>query len=266
MSRRPTKNVYPLIESYEGRRTKGYLDVAGVPTAGVGHTGPGVVAGKVYTDAQINEWFEADVAEAVDTIARFVPAAIIEELPDESYDALVSFIFNVGAQAFRSPKTRKETNFSKALRNRRFDEVDDRMRDWVYAGGRKINGLITRRADESARWTRGFELRELLNESIVTPQPLPAISPAQPTEETNVVPDAPVKEPIPVRTVVGTALTTVGGAAATVGPEALTSAGTQLRSLLPDIQVFAIIGGVLIAAGVALTLWQQYRKAHKSGA
>lgn len=265
MHRQPTRNCRAMIEGFEARRKKGYLDVAGVPTAGVGHIGPGVIVGKVYSDAQIEQWFDADIAEAVATIYRRVPAAIIEELPDESYDALVSFIFNVGDQAFRNPKTGKETNFAKALRGRRFTEVDDRMQDWVYAGGKKVNGLITRRADEAARWNRGFAARAAVG-PMPEPEPLPAVAPAQPAEETNVVPDAPVKEPImPVKMLVST-LTTVGGAATAIAPEHVVSAGSQLRSMLPDIKVFSIIGGILVAIGVGLTLWGQYKRAKKSGA
>lgn len=265
MQRQPTPHCRTIISSFEGRRLRGYLDVAGIATAGVGHTGPDVVAGKFYTDAQVDAWFDADIAEAVSTIYRFIPAEIIAELPDESYDALVSFIFNVGAQAFRNPKTGKETNFSKALRNRRYREVDDRMLDWVYAGGKKVNGLITRRADEAGRWNRGFAARAAVG-PMPEPKPLPAVVLVQPTEETNVVPDAPVKEPIlPVKMLVST-LTTVGGAATAIAPENVVSAGSQLRSMLPDVKVFSIIGALLVAAGIGMTLWSQYRRAKKSGA
>lgn len=265
MNRQPSSHIKPLIEGHEARRLKGYYDVARVPTAGVGHTGKDVKVGVVYSTAQVDKWFDEDIAEAVGVIARFVKREIIDQLPDESYDALVSFIFNVGPQAFRSPKTGKVTNFAKALNAGRFDEVDDRMGDWVYAGGKKVNGLVSRRADESARWNRGFELRELLQGRITTPEPLPApvhdLSPA----ETNVVPDEPEPEKMPIKEGLGLGAV-VGGAVAAVGPETVISAGTQLRSLVPDIPLFNTAGAILIAVGIGLLLWSRYRRSQKSGA
>lgn len=265
MNRQPSPNIKPLIEGHEARVMKGYYDVARVPTAGVGHTGADVRVGVVYSTQQVERWFDEDIAEAVGVIARFVKREIIDQLPAESYDALVSFIFNVGPQAFRSPKTGKETNFSKALNGGRFDEVDDRMRDWVYAGGRKVNGLVSRRADESARWNRGFELRELLQGRIAEPEPLaPPVQVLDPAE-TNVVPDEPEPEKMPVKEVIGIG-TVIGGAVSAVGPDTVISAGTQLRSLVPDIPFFNIAGAVLIGVGIGLLVWSKVRRARKSGA
>lgn len=264
MARQPSPNVKKLIEGHEARIAKGYYDVARIPTAGVGHTGPDVKVGVTYSAAQIDAWFDEDIAEAVATIARFVKAEIIEALPEQSYDALVSFIFNVGAQAFRNPKTGKETNFSKAINGRRFDEVDDRMRDWVYAGGRRIGGLASRRADESARWNRGFEAVAAVGPM---PEPEPLAPPVHAFEaaETNVVPDTPEPAPMSGKDVLGIS-TVIGGAVAAVGPETVISAGTQLRSLVPDIPLFNVAGAVLIGFGIGLIIWNKVRRSRQSGA
>jgi len=86
----------------EGKRNKAYLDTKGIPTIGVGHTGPEVKLGLVWTDKQVDDALSKDVkwAEA-EVDALHVP------LTTNQYDALVSFIFNIGATAFRKSTMRK---------------------------------------------------------------------------------------------------------------------------------------------------------------
>lgn len=88
----------------EGKRNKAYLDTKGIPTIGVGHTGPEVRLGLVWTDDEVRIALENDVKRCEDTINLYccVP------LQQHQFDALVSFIFNVGVNAFaRSTMLRK---------------------------------------------------------------------------------------------------------------------------------------------------------------
>ena len=80
----------------EGSKRKAYRDVKGILTIGVGHTGPEVKDGLIWTDAQVLTAFEADVKWAVDTINESVKVPLNQNM----FDALVSFIFNVGKYAF----------------------------------------------------------------------------------------------------------------------------------------------------------------------
>ena len=86
----------------EGKRNKAYLDTKGIPTIGVGHTAPEVYLGLVWTDKQVEDALSKDVkwAEA-EVDALHVP------LSTNQYDALVSFIFNIGAEAFKKSTMRK---------------------------------------------------------------------------------------------------------------------------------------------------------------
>ena len=84
-----------LLIAREDKRNRAYLDSRGLPTIGVGHTGPEVHLGLVWTDAQVREAFARDIARFEEAINGAVRVA----LEPHQFDALVSFAFNVGASA-----------------------------------------------------------------------------------------------------------------------------------------------------------------------
>lgn len=85
-----------LLEQREAKRYKAYLDTKGIPTIGVGHTGPEVRLGLIWTDDEIRIALEKDVKKCEDAINLYC----VWTLPQHMFDALVSFIFNVGVNAF----------------------------------------------------------------------------------------------------------------------------------------------------------------------
>ena len=89
----------------EGRRTKAYRDTKGIWTIGVGHTGPDVQPDTVWTQEQVLLAFQKDVLwaeEAVNTVTY--------ALKQHQFDALVSFVFNVGARAWHKSTMKKMIN------------------------------------------------------------------------------------------------------------------------------------------------------------
>jgi len=82
-----------LLIEREGKRNKAYLDSVGVWTIGVGHTGPEVHEGLVWTDAEIESALRADIARFEDALNK----ALHVGLEYYQFDALVSWLFNVGA-------------------------------------------------------------------------------------------------------------------------------------------------------------------------
>lgn len=80
----------------EGFKHKAYQDTKGIWTIGVGHTGPEVQEGLVWTDEQVLAAFAADVKWAEDCVNKFVKA----KLTQNQFDALVSFVFNIGCTRF----------------------------------------------------------------------------------------------------------------------------------------------------------------------
>ena len=79
----------------EGKRNNAYKDTKGIWTIGVGHTGSDFTPTSVWTDEQIMFVFRHDVEWAEDA-ANSVKAPLTQN----QFDALVSFIFNIGATAF----------------------------------------------------------------------------------------------------------------------------------------------------------------------
>jgi lysozyme len=108
-----------LLIEREAARTHAYLDSVGVWTIGVGHTGPEVHEGLVWTDEQVKEAFHKDIARFEDAVnsahAAFEP---------HQFDALVSFAFNVGTGAFKSSTMLRLINEGK------MDEVPAQFDRW----------------------------------------------------------------------------------------------------------------------------------------
>ena len=136
-----------LIKSFEQFRAKAYQDEGGIWTAGWGHTGPDVVEGTTCTDQQAQDWFLADVREAV---------RVNQELPCNQYqfDAVVSFTFNVGIGA------EQHSTLVKLIHAGDMDGAANEFLKWNHVNGKVSAGLTRRRQAE----------RDLF----VTPMPPPA--------------------------------------------------------------------------------------------
>lgn len=128
----------PLISHYEGRPQRGYADVGGVPTSCYGHTGPDAVVGRVYTDDECARQLAQDaVAHGLD-IAKCLP----RDLPEPTRAAFTSFAFNVGAPRFCA------SALSAKARAGDLKGACAELDRWVFAAGRKLPGLVARRAAE----------------------------------------------------------------------------------------------------------------------
>lgn len=127
-----------LIKKHEGLSLTAYLCPAKVLTIGYGHTG-GVKSGDVITEAQAEEFLRADLNNAEQAIIR-------ERLNinQNQFDALVSFVFNVGIGSFQK---------STLLKVIKANSMDARIRmefsRWVYAKQKVLAGLVLRRKEEA---------------------------------------------------------------------------------------------------------------------
>lgn len=164
-----------LIREFEALRLTGYLCPAGVATIGYGHTGPDVTVGKVITKAQAELLLDEDCRAACRKIARVLDEASIARLSDHQYDALVSFVFNLGA----NPKW----TIWKVIKAGDLGAVPAQLRRFVYAGSTKLKGLERRRDAEAALWDSGqpepieTPSSAVLRQSETPPEPT---SPAKP--------------------------------------------------------------------------------------
>ena len=139
-----------MMETFETLRLTAYPDIKGVWTIGWGHTGPEVVQGLVWTLQQAQQAFQDDVMWATAAVHKFVTVV----LNQNQFDALVSFTFNVGVNAFGpSPANNMEGSTLLVLLNKGdFTGAADQFSRWIYAGHIISSGLINRRKVETARF------------------------------------------------------------------------------------------------------------------
>lgn len=126
-----------LIREAEGCELKAYACPAGIPTAGVGHT-RGVKLGTTYTEAQAQAWLAEDLADAEAAVTRLVKVPLTQG----QFDALVSFVFNLGASKFAA------STLLKLLNEGRVFAAASQFKLWVHSGNKILPGLVKRRAAE----------------------------------------------------------------------------------------------------------------------
>lgn len=236
--RRPSNAARDQVARHEGLRLQAYPDpgTGGEPwTIGYGHT-RGVRPGMVITQQQALDFLAEDMLEAVETIYRHVPAHIVDALPQACFDALVSFVFNVGDQAFRNPRTGKPTDFYRAVVGPDPIEVARQMQRWVKAGGRVMPGLVRRRGEEASLWGAGLEAaRGARTEAVI--EELESAAPDAPT------PTPLIQQPGVVAGAAAAGASGVGAAAAMLG-----SAGTSVAMSGNTVVVVLGIALILVAA------------------
>lgn len=128
------------IASYEGFSEKAYIPIKGdVPTIGFGST-EGVKMGDAITVPQALDHLRRDITVAESAISRCVRVP----LSQGELDAYTSLAFNIGTDAFcRSTLVVK-------LNGGDYAGACEEIKRWVYAGGRRVPGLVARREKEYA--------------------------------------------------------------------------------------------------------------------
>jgi len=127
-----------LTENFEGIKLNSYQDSGGIWTIGFGHT-HGVTEGMSCTMEQAYEWLTEDTQSAVNTVNKLVNF----QLNQEEFDALVDFVYNLGAGNFASSTMLKLLNQGN-LFNAALEFVK-----WVHCGGKVVQGLLNRRIAET---------------------------------------------------------------------------------------------------------------------
>lgn len=136
-----------MIIAFEGMELNAYKCPAGVWTIGVGHTGEvdgvPVKRGMLITQAKAKELLKSDLAKVENYINR---QSFTSRLTQGMFDALVSFIFNVGNGAFQTSTMRK------CLCTGDFEGAAAQFGRWIFGtiNGKKekLPGLVARRERE----------------------------------------------------------------------------------------------------------------------
>lgn len=132
-----------LIKDFEGFRSKAYLCPANVWTIGYGHTAsakPGMVITKKHAEILLRN----DLKRFEDCVNQKVEV----KLNQNQFDALVSFTFNVGSQAFG------DSTLLLILNQAKYYLAAKEFHRWVYANKRKLPGLVRRRQAEYDLFTK----------------------------------------------------------------------------------------------------------------
>ena len=129
-----------LIKHFEGFTSTVYLCAAGVPTLGYGSTHGITMDSPPITEEEGLELLMLDIAK----FERGVNRLIDVPLNQNQFDALTSFAFNLGNGSLQASTLRKKVN------REDYEGAADEFPRWVFAGGRKLNGLVKRRYAERA--------------------------------------------------------------------------------------------------------------------
>jgi len=131
-----------LICNFEGLKLSAYDDGTGVWTIGYGTTrypnGKRVSQGDKCTLEQAKTYMQHDLK----IFERAVNSSVTVPLKQNQFDALVSLTYNIGAGAFKNSTLLKKLNLGD------YQEAANQFDVWVNAGGKRLQGLVNRRAIE----------------------------------------------------------------------------------------------------------------------
>jgi lysozyme len=134
-----SRNGIDLIKRFEGLKLESYLCPAKVWTIGYGHTGKSVVKGMKITEAEAEMLLGIDLEK----FEKFLNGLYLN-INQNQYDALISFIYNVGPGNFQKSTMLKKIKIDP-------DDISIRIEfnKWTKAKGKTLTGLITRRNAEA---------------------------------------------------------------------------------------------------------------------
>ncbi len=127
-----------LIKKFEGCELKAYQCSAGVWTIGYGHT-KDVEEGDTISKDQAEEMLVEELHEYENYVNEYVNVA----LSQNQFDALVSWVYNLG------PANLKASTMLKVLNDGKYEDVPYQMKRWNKAGGKVLDGLVRRREAEA---------------------------------------------------------------------------------------------------------------------
>lgn len=141
MTKKTGESGKNLIKEFEGFRATAYICPAGVVTIGYGTTqilGTPVQLGTQITTHEAERFLEEDLKKFETAVNKNVSV----ELTQNQFDAVVSFVYNVGIGNFIKSTLLKKLNAAK------FAEAANEFLKWNKANKKVLAGLTRRRAAE----------------------------------------------------------------------------------------------------------------------
>jgi lysozyme len=136
---RPSSKSYDLIKCFEGFRHKAYYCPGMKLTVGYGTT-RGVKPGTTVTHEQAVELLKRDVLVFSEVVNRLIKVP----LNQNQFDALVSFVYNIGEGNFQ------KSTLLRLLNARKYEEASAQFVRWRFVKGLVMPGLVRRRDAERA--------------------------------------------------------------------------------------------------------------------
>jgi len=127
-----------LIKKFEGCELQAYKCAAGVLTIGYGST-----KGVKEDDTITQEEADALLLHEMEEYEGYINNAVTVDLEQNQFDALVSWVFNLG------PANLKASTMLKVINDNKLTEVPAQIKRWNKAGGKVLQGLIRRREAEA---------------------------------------------------------------------------------------------------------------------
>ena len=129
-----------IIKMFEGFRSEPYLLPAGFSTIGFVST-RGVDGNRVTLEHSAINRDEAEemLAHDIQNVEKSVGRLIRVALTQNQFDALVSFVYNLGSGRLQSSTLRSKINRAD------YEGAADEFPKWVKAGGKRLSGLVKRR-------------------------------------------------------------------------------------------------------------------------
>lgn len=132
-------NAIKLIKQFEGCRYRAYDCPAGVCTIGYGHT-DGVYSGMTISHEDAERFLMQDIEK----IEKAINQSVFVSLNQNQFDALVSFVFNIGISAFYKSTLLQKLNLGA------YRIIPYEMNRWTNIHGKFSKGLQNRRNKEVA--------------------------------------------------------------------------------------------------------------------
>lgn len=155
-----------LIKQFEGFKAQRYYCAAGKPTIGYGH----VITSRNEQFEGITLWdgtltkeqaIRLLLQDAQKIAERAIKSNVKVDLNQNQYDALTSFIFNVGGSNF------KKSTLLKYLNTGDYQKASNELPKWNKGGGKVLNGLVKRRAAEKELFDTPYNVQNITREAVV---------------------------------------------------------------------------------------------------
>jgi lysozyme len=147
VTRKTSTNGIELLKQFEGLELEAYQDIAGIWTIGYGHTGDDVKPGMRISEREAEDLLRRDVLKREANLNSWRITRGVA-LNKNEFDALISFIYNVGIRGFAG-----STAVKRLIKDDRMGAADA-LTWWnkatVNGVLREVFGLTRRRAAERA--------------------------------------------------------------------------------------------------------------------